>query len=975
MQTSPTIRNRFLAEAVQTGSRPEARKWLRKGARPDAPVLRFNDLTALHLAATQASTFFCRLLLEARASADVVGPEGVTALMMVCGDAARAQPETARAACCRLLLASNAQVDARKTDNMEGQTALMTAAQHAGHECISVLLAAGAALEIHTVRGLATPLICAVFMGCDSSAQALIKARANVNHRDAVQETSLHIAARHGDVPMVKLLLEAQADAALRCGDERTALEISRECEANVRAGQQESLRQDEFRAQHAYSHSQKDHKTCMGLLQNDEAAANADTTNRINTSRAGPQQISATPPPLLPLEDDSDLEQQPLPLSDPISPYDDLLWLRVRIDGLQARPELNGTIGRTFSFNAESGRYTVLMTKGTRVAIKAGNLSRMISPPPQPGVSTDLAPAASIPTLEGSEGFEGLKRGCAICGLQLGAKRCAGCRVVRYCCTEHQTTAWKSYHKLTCGKPLPSPASIHDSSPAVLATVMREVHSPSQYTQEQHRHASYAPSLSMFSQFGAAHAGLAECCLKACIQLPQPVLVSSGVLLVPVVTRLMQTHAPRGFVQERACHALLLLISDGKQTLRWGASEPGRCVTQAIEAGAISSVMQCLRMHWSDPRTFQRAIIALGSLCVGLDRAALEVRDAAAEQGAIFAAAHGLKVYQTDNTIVLFALATLSTLCMNESSTLQAETRKQQMILDADIMSLVLSLLRREIDGAVLRIEIAATLVSGSLRAGTHGQTPLIFFINAYDGGAISIFANQLHISLLNSSVVCACLRAIMALCGGLLYAWSDPAAAAVSLRHAGAFEAALLAVWKCAQRHTNWQVLELCLHAIATLLQAEDAPGCKRKDLAIRLGILPYVKAILRQFEQMPTIATHGCSIIYNLSLAASAAGCVERQQEILDADLLSTILLVMNAHPNQLSVQYSAVGTLFTLSAGTHPPFIRFATLANEAHVVDSIKRTLALHDNAELQKKGAAVIHNLTAVAAMQGRGWV
>ena len=411
-----------------------------------------------------------------------------------------------------------------------------------------------------------------------------------------------------------------------------------------------------------------------------------------------------------------------------------------------------------------------------------------------------------------------------------------------------------------------------------------------------------------------------------------------------------------------------------GWQQRRGSSSLAVTAEAEAIEAGAISSVMRCLREHWSNPDIFMWAMGAMGAMCLGLDEAALKAKDAAAEQGAILAAMQGLKIHADCEgfltRIAPFALSTLATICVNMSSTRQMEASKQQMMLDVDVMGHMLSLLRQFTTEDMLN-EIASTFLSGSLRSGTYGPTPSVFFFNAWDGGAMSIIARILARPDTPASTLSSCLRAITTLSEGSVYCLTDAAHAAKMLVHADAFEAALSAVMKCAECRTEWKIVELCLHAIAGLVQAEDATGVRRKAMAIELGVLPYLKATLCRFDQVNLIALYGCNLLYNLSLPGSFAGRIQRQRELLDADLLSTILLVMNAHSHDANVQQVAISTLWTLSAGFEPPFVCFATLAIEANAIESIERAVKLHhDGADVQKLGAKAIHTIKAAGGLR-----
>ena len=66
-------------------------------------------------------------------------------------------------------------------------------------------------------------------------------------------------------------------------------------------------------------------------------------------------------------------------------SDFNQLLGLRVRVEGLQARPEYNGEIGRVYSFDNEKGRAGVHLDNGAGLWIKPANLVELAKAAPQP--------------------------------------------------------------------------------------------------------------------------------------------------------------------------------------------------------------------------------------------------------------------------------------------------------------------------------------------------------------------------------------------------------------------------------------------------------------------------------------------------------------------------------------------------------------------------------------------------------------
>ena len=98
----------------------------------------------------------------------------------------------------------------------------------------------------------------------------------------------------------------------------------------------------------------------------------------------------------------------------------------------------------------------------------------------------------ASQPDFTGT--FWALGELCAVCGKAPDDSlkripRCTQCRLVAYCCVDHQTHAWKRMgHKKSCTAPLPTPSSVGLADKLQVMDILKE--------------------------FGQGHAGLAHCCL-----------------------------------------------------------------------------------------------------------------------------------------------------------------------------------------------------------------------------------------------------------------------------------------------------------------------------------------------------------------------------------------------------------------------------------------------------------------------------
>ena len=83
---------------------------------------------------------------------------------------------------------------------------------------------------------------------------------------------------------------------------------------------------------------------------------------------------------------------------------------MRVRIVGVQARPELNGQSGTTGTFDLEKGRCAVRMPSGECIALKPANLE-VLSVPPSPDSSSDTMADAWRAALDAEPSQKGQKR------------------------------------------------------------------------------------------------------------------------------------------------------------------------------------------------------------------------------------------------------------------------------------------------------------------------------------------------------------------------------------------------------------------------------------------------------------------------------------------------------------------------------------------------------------------------------------
>ena len=172
---------------VVDGALSSAEDWLRRGGHVDArgPEQTWRKCTLLMAASLSGNELIARLLLEHRASVDLVDSQGGTALMAAClkGD---------------------------------GPT-------------ISALVAAGASLDVQNADGFSA-LIYASLYGHSDGVRALVDAGASVDLQDARLRTALLYTCRRGHAPAARLLLEAGARTDLCEGDQqRTALQWAAE--------------------------------------------------------------------------------------------------------------------------------------------------------------------------------------------------------------------------------------------------------------------------------------------------------------------------------------------------------------------------------------------------------------------------------------------------------------------------------------------------------------------------------------------------------------------------------------------------------------------------------------------------------------------------------------------------------------------------------------------------------------------------
>ena len=81
-------------------------------------------------------------------------------------------------------------------------------------------------------------------------------------------------------------------------------------------------------------------------------------------------------------------------------SDFNSLLGERVRVHGLQAKPEYNGEAGRVYSFDHERGRAGVHLDSGPGLWIKPNNLKKLAREEPD-GPSAGKGAASTVGSIQ----------------------------------------------------------------------------------------------------------------------------------------------------------------------------------------------------------------------------------------------------------------------------------------------------------------------------------------------------------------------------------------------------------------------------------------------------------------------------------------------------------------------------------------------------------------------------------------------
>jgi ankyrin repeat protein len=204
--------------AVYEGNAAQARRLIAAGA--DVTLANDYGATPMSLAAEVADTAVLQMLLDAGADADSPNPEGMTALMAVA--------RTGNVEAAKLLIEHGATVDAR--ESFGGQSALMWAAARRHPAMIELLLAHGAAIDARSTHrdyqrhitaegrpksldsGGFTPLLYAARENCRECVDVLLAKGADINLPDPDGVSPLLLAIMNANWDLAKQLIDAGAN-------------------------------------------------------------------------------------------------------------------------------------------------------------------------------------------------------------------------------------------------------------------------------------------------------------------------------------------------------------------------------------------------------------------------------------------------------------------------------------------------------------------------------------------------------------------------------------------------------------------------------------------------------------------------------------------------------------------------------------------------------------------------------------------
>ncbi|KAK7139556.1 hypothetical protein R3I93_016630 [Phoxinus phoxinus] len=217
------------------------------------------DRSPLHIAAEQGHTNAVEILTEKFKSCVLARTKDGNTLLHIasqCGHPATAltllrkgvllhMPNKSGAVCLhaaakkghtavvKALLQKGALVDATTKD---GQTALHIAVENCKPQVVQMLLGFGAHVQLRGGKAQETPLhIAARVKDGVRAAEMLLKSGADVNAEQENGETAMHVAARHGDLEMMRALIQEGGDVTWRSKVDENCLHVAvRHCHAPV---------------------------------------------------------------------------------------------------------------------------------------------------------------------------------------------------------------------------------------------------------------------------------------------------------------------------------------------------------------------------------------------------------------------------------------------------------------------------------------------------------------------------------------------------------------------------------------------------------------------------------------------------------------------------------------------------------------------------------------------------------------------
>ncbi len=212
-----------LHQACECDSAEVTREWLKLFPTAVADAS-FDGSTALSIAAQCGSIECCRLLLRFGSDPNVRTVQQATALLLACG--------SGQARCVEVLLSNDRAPADATLPNSAGHTPLFAAVGRGYRQVVELLLAKGALrprdvnLRVASCGG-QTPLIAAARRGDIGILRMLLQAEADLDQPDASGRTPLYAAAQEGRLEVVQQLLNSGAELEPHMDDGSSPLAIA----------------------------------------------------------------------------------------------------------------------------------------------------------------------------------------------------------------------------------------------------------------------------------------------------------------------------------------------------------------------------------------------------------------------------------------------------------------------------------------------------------------------------------------------------------------------------------------------------------------------------------------------------------------------------------------------------------------------------------------------------------------------------